>query len=249
MQERRSAAARGRLGCRAPMSQPDAPPAARGWYRRFVESLDPGEQLGELLFGLIMVLTFTLGAGIELGGNVDATRELLIAALGCNTAWGIIDGALYLMGRLSERGRLHRLMRSIQAAPSTDHALALVRQELDDRIPGIVTAEMRASLDRHVLERVREVKLPPNRLTASDLGAALVVFFLVFLTALPAVVPFLVVRDALLAMRASNAVLIGLLFYVGWRWASYTGASPWRTGLFVAALGVALVVVAIALGG
>jgi hypothetical protein len=50
-------------------------------------------------------------------------------------------------------------------------------------------------------------------------------------------------------MRASNAILIGLLSYVGWRWAAYTGASRWRTGLLMAVLGVALVVVAIALGG
>jgi hypothetical protein len=91
-------------------------PKPNGWYRRFVEHLDPGERMGELLFGLIMVLTFTLGAGIELGGREEA-RELLIAVLGCNTAWGIIDAALYLMGRLSERGRLHRLARSIRAAP------------------------------------------------------------------------------------------------------------------------------------
>jgi hypothetical protein len=50
-------------------------------------------------------------------------------------------------------------------------------------------------------------------------------------------------------MRASNAMLIGMLFYVGWLWAGHTGASPWRTGLFMALLGVVLVVVAIALGG
>jgi hypothetical protein len=57
-----------------------------GWYRRFVEQLDPGERMGELLFGLIMVLSFTLGAGIEMGDR-EETRDLLIAALGCNTAW------------------------------------------------------------------------------------------------------------------------------------------------------------------
>ena len=85
--------------------------------------------------------------------------------------------------------------------------------------------------------------------TADDAWAGLAVFWLVFLTALPAVLPFLVLRDARIAMRVSNAMLIGLLFYVGWRWATYTGASRWRTGLFMALLGVALVAVAIALGG
>ena len=50
-------------------------------------------------------------------------------------------------------------------------------------------------------------------------------------------------------MRVSNAILIGLLFYVGQAWAAYTGASRWGTGLLMVTLGVALVLVAIALGG
>jgi hypothetical protein len=221
---------------------------ASGWYRRFVGHLAPGERMGELLFGLIMVLTFTLGAGIELGDREEA-RELLIAIIGCNTAWGIIDAALYLMGRLSERGRLHRLAKSIQAAPTSEQALALVDAELDERLPASVRPEVRTALDAHVLERVRGMKLEANRLTAADAWAGLAVFWLVFLAALPAALPFLLIREPQIAMRTSNAILIGLLFYVGWRWASYTGASRWRTGLFMALLGVGLVLVAIPLGG
>jgi hypothetical protein len=219
-----------------------------GWYARFVERLDPGERLGEVLFGLIMVLTFTLGAGIELGDR-EENRELLIAALGCNTAWGIIDAALYLIGRLSERGRLHRLVAAVQAAPAAEAARALLSRELDERLPGVIAPQMRAALDAHVLERVRELKPGRNRLTGDDVVAAIAVFWLVFLTALPAAVPFLLIQDPQLAMRASNAVLIGLLFYVGWRWAGYTGAGRWRTALFISLLGVALVLVAIPLGG
>ena len=221
---------------------------ARGWYKRFVGHLDPGERMGELLFGLIMVLTFTLGAGIELGDRED-TRELLVAALGCNAAWGIIDGALYLMARLSERGRLHRLVKAIQTAPGRDQALALIDAELDEQLPEIVRPEVRAVLDADVLERVRELKLEANRVTAADVWAALAVFWLVFFTALPAVLPFLLIHEPRLAMRTSNALLIGLLFYVGWRWAGYTGAGRLRTAIFMAVLGVALVLVAIALGG
>src|SRR5512145_3364575 len=66
--------------------------------------LDPAERISEVLFGLIMVLTFTGSLSI-----VDAEREdiraMLIGALGCNIAWGLIDGILYMMGSLAERGR------------------------------------------------------------------------------------------------------------------------------------------------
>jgi len=220
-----------------------------GPFLRLFASLDAGDRLGELLFGLIMVLSFTLGAGIELAGDREATRELLIAALGCTVAWGVIDAALYLMSRLSERGRVYRLVKSIQTASSREHALSLVASELDDRIPTMVGPELRAALHDEVLERLRAAKTPPTRISADDLRGGVAVFFLVFLTALPAVVPFLLLRDAQIAMRASNAVLIGLLFVAGWRWAGYTGASRWLTGLSMLLLGVSLVGVAIALGG
>ena len=196
-----------------------------------------------------MVLSFTLGAGIELAGNREATRELLIAALGCNLAWGMIDAALYLMNRLSERGRVYRLVKAIQTASSREHALAMIARELDERLPAVVGRELRAALGNELLERLRGAEPPRTRIGADDLRAGFAVFLLVFLTALPAVVPFLVLRDAQIAMRASNAVLIGLLFAAGWSWAGYTGASRWRTGLFMLVLGISLVAVAIALGG
>ena len=73
--------------------------------RRFVHRyLDPGERLGEILFGLIMVLTFTSTARATMGEEGSA-RELLMAALGCNMAWGIIDGGMFIMSAMLERGR------------------------------------------------------------------------------------------------------------------------------------------------
>lgn len=51
--------------------------------------LDPASSLGEIVFGLAMTLTFTLGAGIiiEEEGR-EGVRDLLIAIIGCNIAWG-----------------------------------------------------------------------------------------------------------------------------------------------------------------
>ena len=93
------------------------------------------------------MLTFTLGAGIELGDR-EETRELLIAALGCNTAWGIIDAALYLVARLSERGRLHRLVCAVQTARSDEWARGVVARELDQHLPPVIAPPMRAALTR-----------------------------------------------------------------------------------------------------
>lgn len=52
-----------------------------------------------------MVLTFTLTARATLGESEHADRDLLIATLGCNLAWGIIDGGMYLMTAILDRAR------------------------------------------------------------------------------------------------------------------------------------------------
>ena len=51
-----------------------------------------------------MVLTFTGSLSVAEAGR-DDVRTMLIGALGCNVAWGIIDALLYLMGSLAEKSR------------------------------------------------------------------------------------------------------------------------------------------------
>ena len=41
---------------------------------------------------------------------------MLIGALGCNLAWGIIDGGVYLVARLNERGRAILTWRAVRDA-------------------------------------------------------------------------------------------------------------------------------------
>ena len=73
---------------------------------------------------------------------------------------------------------------------------------------------------------------------------------LVTATAIPAALPFLLLLDdGYGALRIANILQIFLLFLVGYGWAHHSGASPWRTGITIALLGVGLVLVSVALGG
>jgi VIT1/CCC1 family predicted Fe2+/Mn2+ transporter len=72
---------------------------------------------------------------------------------------------------------------------------------------------------------------------------------LVSATAIPGVLPLLLLDDGYKTLRIANILRIGLLFLVGYGWAQYSGASPWRTGPMIALLGVGLVLVSVALGG
>ena len=78
-----------------------ARPHLAGPFRRVLEPID---RTSEILFGLIMVLTFT-GSLSVVGAGREDVRTMLVGALGCNLAWGIIDAVFYLMGCLAEKGR------------------------------------------------------------------------------------------------------------------------------------------------
>jgi len=212
--------------------------------------LDPVSSLGEILFGLIMTLTFTLAAGIMVQEEGrEGARQLLIATIGCNVAWGLIDGVLYLLGEVFERGRRRRLLRTVQEAEHAGVAAEYVADELDDLLAPVTTEGERTALYQRIAERIRGSAIPPNAITRVDLAGAFASFWLVFLASLPAAIPFLLIDDPFRALRVSNALLLAMLFGVGWLWSRYTVAHPFWTGVVFLLGGLALVVVAIALGG
>ena len=212
--------------------------------------LDPASSLAEMLFGLIMTLTFTLGAGIIIEDEGrEGARQLLIAIIGCNLAWGIIDAALYLVDELFDRGRLRRLGLAVQRTSDESAAIALVGGELDELLEGLTSASERETLYRRIVANVRKKADRARPLTKDDWMGALTSFWLVVLTSAPAAIPFLLFDDARFALRVSNAILLAILFVTGYWWARYSYAKPWLVGLSLLTGGIALVAVAILLGG
>ena len=165
--------------------------------------LDPFERVSEVIFGVIMVLTFTGTFSVAESYRLEA-RTMVFSALACNVAWGIVDGFMYILGSVTDRLR--------------------ERHDKSDQ-PALPSLELR-----------------------DWLGAASV-FLLVFLSTFPVVVPFIVMTDAGKAVRWSNVIAIGMLFGCGVQLGHYAAWRPWRTGTAVAAIGVVLVLITIALGG
>jgi VIT1/CCC1 family predicted Fe2+/Mn2+ transporter len=211
--------------------------------------LEPGDSLSEILFGLIMTLTFTLGAGILVREDPTAARDLLVATVGCNVAWGIIDALMYLAGQRFESGRRAGLRASIRNEANEDRAVRLVASELDELLSRVTESSDRDALYRKIVRSVRADDSSSGRLTRQDAYGAVASFWLVFFSSIPAALPFAFVDEAWVALRISNAILIGLLFVVGYRWARHTDLPPMRVGLALLVGGVSLVLVAIALGG
>jgi hypothetical protein len=214
--------------------------------------LDPASSLSEVLFGLIMTLTFTLGAGIIIEDEGrEGARQLLIALIGCNIAWGVIDAALYITGILFDRGRLKRLAHAVNEAPDERSAVTLIGSELDELLENVTDTSDREALYGRIAGnlRTRAGEDMPVQIGKADLLGAFTSFWLVVLASAPAAVPFLIFDDAYLALRISNAVLLGILFATGYWWARYTLGKPWIVGFGFLLGGLILVAIAIALGG
>ena len=212
------------------------------WQRKRL--LDPTARMSEVLFGLIMALTFT--TTLELTAGRDDVRTLLVGVIGCNIAWGLVDAVMFLIASLTQRGNGRLTIRAVRSAPG--------REDAHRVITGAMAPILATILVSDDIERVRQrlVSMPevdPPTLRRGDWLRALAIFLLVFLSTFPVVVPFLFVADVRMAVRLSNLIAIVMLFGVGYSLAKHAGFNPWWTGAGLVVLGVALVVITVALGG
>jgi hypothetical protein len=209
--------------------------------------LDPIDRVSEILFGLFMVLTFTGTLSVATAGREDV-RTMLIAAIGCNTAWGFVDGVMYILRTLVERGRAATLFAAVRGHGDAQHAQRAIADHIGPLAGG---------LDGATLDRLRgwliaqpAAASPRMRVTGQDVKAAFGIFLLVFASTFPVVLPFLFTSDLKFAMRVSAAIAMAMMFYCGLVWGRYAGLRrPWQAGLALVLLGVAVEAIIIALGG
>ena len=81
--------------------------------------LEPIDRISEALFGLIMALTFTCSFSVTAAERSEV-HTMLLGAIGCNLAWGLVDGVMYMLTSLTERGRNLRIFRSVRQAASPE---------------------------------------------------------------------------------------------------------------------------------
>src|SRR5215475_2849033 len=136
----------------------------------FVHVLDPMERISETLFGLIMALTFICSLGVATAGNIKI-QTMLIGALGCNLAWGIVDGGLYLLARINDRGSKILTLRAIQHAPQPEAARRALADALPPELASLLSVEQLELMRR----QVQQLPEPPTgpRLARRDWIGAL----------------------------------------------------------------------------
>lgn len=223
---------------------------------RFLSRLvDPLSSYIEAIYSVLIVLTFTMATRVADANMSDSIASLLVsqlfwACLGCAVAWGLIDGVMYILAGLAERGEEIRVARMIQRSADEAEAIDLLSEELSG-IDRLLTEEERALYFGGLHRRLKETPLPTaSGIRREDFAGALGTFLVAVLAALPVVLPLLLFQsNASLAVRLSNLIAFAMLFTLGYRWAEYAGGKPLTAGLFLTVIGIVVVLIAIPLGG
>jgi hypothetical protein len=208
--------------------------------------LDPISRISEIIFGVLMALSFTGSLNVATSGR-EEVRTMMLTALGCNLAWGLVDGVMYLMATLTERARNLTLLNRVRGAVDPKEAHSTIADVLPGRLGEAIGADGLEDMRRR-LAALPEVPARA-RLGREDFLGAIGVFLLVVLSTFPVVVPFMFFSEMVLAMRVSNAVALVMLFIGGYHLGRYAGGVAWKTGLAMAAVGGVLVSIIMALGG
>ena len=216
--------------------------------------LDPIDTLSEVIFSVLILLTFTLAFRIFMMDGQVVTKEyvddLLWAALGATVAWGIIDGIMYALFEVLGRSERRRLLWHIQAAHTPQEAIEAVANEFDFILEPITSEPQRQTLYNDILDHLHGSQPRAVGLKREDLTGGLASVLIAVLAVTPSFLPLIIFQnDQALAIRLSNVVSFIVLFLAGYEWGRYTGTSSWRADLLVMAVGALLVAVAIPLGG
>jgi len=209
-------------------------------------ALDPIDRISEVWFGLIIVLTFTCSLSVKNAGR-DEVMEMILAAFGCNLAWGILDGFMYLQTCFTRRARNITTIRELQLNLDPGKAHRIIADSMPPAIASVLSTQELESIQARLMN-MPEAQAPP-RLTRREWLGGLGVFLAVFLSTLPVAAPFLFISHTRLAMRVSNGIALLMLFLTGYAFGRYAHYRPWRMGLWMALFGGVLVVVTVYLGG
>ena len=208
--------------------------------------LSPVDRISETLYGVIMALTFTCTMKIAVADSTTV-KDMMVAAIGCNIAWGIVDGVMFVMAANSEKGHSLMILRFIQQTKNPSEAIEVISEEL----PSTIAETLKPDDLEGIRKELLKVPIPKRKMgvRSSDIFTAAGIFVYVFISTFPVVIPFACMHDDRRALRTSNAVAIVMMFVCGWLLGRYAGSRPWVTGLAMSLIGIVLVVIAIIMGG
>lgn len=204
-------------------------------HKRPRTHLSLSDRLLESLWGILIVLSVTGSAELWIGATA---REVFVIGFVTAFAWGVVEAVMDLLRRRLERTRQVGLI--ARAAASAEGAETELAEALRDTPIEHLAAEDRAALRTAILNAAKRAPAPDRRLPRKDLVTSVETGVVLWASTLPVLAPFAFLEDGATALAASQAVAVSILFALGAAWGRYSGQSPLRTGIVMAALGLGL---------
>jgi hypothetical protein len=196
-----------------------------------------------------MVICFTsiLRAYPNLAEKVIGT--VLLSALFCCIAWGLVDGIFYAWEAHYELDRKKKLLALVQAPNDPKKAREVVEDHLRDTIVDLMDEKDKEQIYQIVEKNVSGVDLGRVGIK-EDIVTILIAFGLVVGSSIIVMIPFLLFSPVMTALRISNVTGIFLLFFMGyWREEDKRIAKKLITGGFTALVALIITLVTVILGG
>lgn len=219
--------------------------------------IDPIDALFTIFFSVLFALLFTLSYSILIYHNVISSSfksgygiELFFTIIGAVFAWGIIDGILYILGEIFSRRERYRLLQYVQTSTSEEMAVTAIAYELDFILEPITNNEQRYALYHDICAYLSQSEPQLVSIRREDIIGAVATVLLSVVAVLPSLLPLLLLPDnTALAIRISNSLSFLVIFASGYNWGLHTGTNPWKLGLLLSSVCLAMVLVAMLLGG
>ncbi len=216
------------------------------FLRKSANALEPSDRYLEVMFGVIMALSFTSAVSVSHEGSAEI-HHLLWAVICCNVAWGIIDGLTFMINSMIGRSRKNVLYHSILNAKTKEEGVKITKRELQPFVAGIIPEEQVNAL----YDKMMQLPPPPKHylFNVTEVKNAIIIFLINFISTLPVALPFLIMSDAIKAKIMSDLISVCILFYCGYAMAKYSGFKPWLSGLGMVLLALCFFMLTKILGG
>ncbi len=214
--------------------------------------LDPVDRLPEVVLGLILVLGVTGTLRISISQNGFSVVNLLLAVIGVNIAWGIVDGVMYVIGSYFTRNRYATISKVLNEDRDNAKAKEAIVDDLDNTIIHTMNSSDRERIVAIVADAVPSIH--DRKAFFKDFGDDLIgglwIFITVFLTLFPVIIPFIVFpSEPILALNISNLIALVMMFVIGVEWGSYAGIRRLGPGIGFLVIGTAIMLTTLYLGG
>jgi hypothetical protein len=162
----------------------------------------------------------------------------------------IFDGILYVLGESLARRERYRLLQYVQSSTSEIEAVTAIAYELDFILEPITSNEQRHALYLDIRAYLSQAEPQVVSIRREDIFGAIATVLLSVVAVLPSLLPLLLLPDnTALAIRISNSLSFLVIFAAGYNWGLHTGTNPWKLGLLLSSICLAMVLVAMLLGG